>query len=90
MQSYEKAPIRWPDTVKITTEEAVLTFCRVPDTSYYRFEGEAGMYPAPPGQFLSIDPPWLAHGERIVVVQPLESDVEANPALRDAFQFVVL
>ena len=90
MQSYEKAPIIWPDTVTITTDAVVLTFQRVPGTSYYRYAGEEGAYPAPPRHFLAIDPPWLANGEQIVVVQPPESDLETNPALRNAFQFVVL
>ena len=90
MHSYEKAPISWPDAVTITTEAAILIFRRIPDTSYYRYDGDEGVYPLPPRQFLTIDPPWIATGKQIIVVQPEESEIEANPVLREAFQFVVL
>ncbi len=90
MQSYEKAPINWPDLVTITTEEGTLNFRRIPETSYYCYDGEKGKHPVPPSQFICIDPPWLATSGQIIVVKPLETELEANPALQEAFQFVVL
>ncbi len=90
MPSYEKAPINWPDLVMITTENGTLNFRRIPETSYYSYDGDKGKHPLPPSQFISIDPPWLATGGQIIVAKPLETESEANPALREAFQFVVL
>ena len=90
MQSYEKAPINWPDAVTITTEADTLTFRRIPETNYYRYDGDEGKHPLPPSSFLSIDPPWLATGTQIIVVKPPEAESEANPALREAFQFIIL
>jgi hypothetical protein len=90
MVTYEKAPIQWPDQVTVTTDTAAVVFRRVPQTSYYRYEGAGGIYPTPPRHFESIDPAWLASEGRIVVVQPSEEEIGANPELREAFQFIVL
>jgi hypothetical protein len=90
MQAYEKAPIQWPDKVIVKTDDAEITFLRVPDTSYYRYAGDDGAVTVPPARFLSIDPPWLAFEGRIIVVPPHEEELQNNPALENAFQFIVL